>query len=576
MAAMYRSAALEQKEIMSLYGRGRQHYFVGDEDCHSEEYDLDSACGDEGDRSVRRLSLSAEIYGLQRQQRVYFSNQEYYRRLEELKSAHLRNMAELERLYISHGREWHGEEDGDGGGLERGDDTEARLSVSSGPARKLQRINSQEELDFHETSSGSDQSELYRADSMGELELDNPRGTAQDRTFVREILLSPKEMTEKQFLFQPEASDSKLHGRRQTRQTGVGANSKVTVPKPFQMMLREEERKRHKVRTRSEIELENTLLRRELEELQECQKKFRASPAPAHIHLPLYEIISRRSGQRSRSSSTKRNQTSAAASPQPFLFLERERRKREAKMVEEFGKLRPKGERQDFKARPMPSSVYGTRDRADTKTTSCQPEFLTVCTLERETRVIQTPKWSRMCSKPSQTRRSRKGQVHPGEKQQRRPAMRTDRAYPAEQRGEQWDASTAPRVPLLRRLCNPKTSLTDKLRLERYSRLQLSPPSAELHPYFLAACLSLAANWLSGHLWRKRAESSQGHVLANHNGQMDELVEMNTNYSLRTTECFPVVRYEQNCLSEVLNRQQSARVGPKTGDVGGDGDWIFE
>ncbi|TKS86036.1 Protein FAM161A [Collichthys lucidus] len=521
MAAMYRSAALEQKEIMSLYGRGRQHYFVGDEDCHSEEYDLDSACGDEGDRSVRRLSLSAEIYGLQRQQRVYFSNQEYYRRLEELKSAHLRNMAELERLYISHGREWHGEEDGDGG-LGRGDDTEARLSVSSGPARKLQRINSQEELDFHETSSGSDQSELYRADSMGELELHNPRGTAQDRTFVREILLSPKEMTEKQFLFQPEASDSKLHGRRQTRQTGVGANSKVTVPKPFQMMLREEERKRHKVRTRSEIELENTLLRRELEELQECQKKFRASPAPAHIHLPLYEIISRRSGQRSRSSSTKRNQTSAAASPQPFLFLERERRKREAKMVEEFGKLRPKGERQAFKARPMPSSVYGTRDRADTKTTSCQPEFLTVCTLERETRVIQTPTWSRMCSKPSQTRRSRKGslgifsvrksvrvrgkrrdtlalelssrpsppcprkgEVHPGEKQQRRPAMRTDRAYPAEQRGEQWDASTAPRVPLLRRLCNPKTSLTDKLRLERYSgvrqRKKLTPANFTHH-----------------------------------------------------------------------------------------------
>lgn len=230
---------------------------------------------------------------------------------------------------------------------------------------------------------------------------------------TREILLSPEEMTtEKQFLFQPEASDSKLHGRL-PRQTGVRANSKVTVPKPFQMMLREEERKRHKVRTRSEIELENTLLRRELEELQECQKKFRASPAPAHIHLPLYEIISRRSGQRSRNSNsnrkhdTKRNQTSAAASLQPFHFLERERRKREAKMVEEFGKLGAKGERQAFRARPMPSSVYGTRDRADTKTTSCQPEFLTVCTLERETRVIQTPTWSRMCSKPSQTRRSR-------------------------------------------------------------------------------------------------------------------------------------------------------------------------
>lgn len=200
--------------------------------------------------------------------------------------------------------------------------------------------------------------------------------------------------TQKQFWFQPKASYSKPQARL-SRQTGdrVRSNSKVTVPKPFQMMLREEERKRHKVRTRSEIELENTLLRRELEELQECQKKFRASPAPAHIHLPLYEVIGRRSSQRSHRSKsnsnnsncdTKGNQASNAASPQPFHFLEREKRKREAKIVAELGKLGPKEERQAFKARPMPSSVYGTRHSADTKTTSRRPQFLTMCTLERE------------------------------------------------------------------------------------------------------------------------------------------------------------------------------------------------
>ncbi|XP_044071310.1 protein FAM161A-like isoform X2 [Siniperca chuatsi] len=389
MATIYRSPSLENEELMALYGGERDHYFV-DEDCTSEEYDLDSECSEEGKcgRSVRR-SLSLEIYGLQREQHVYFSNQEYYRRLEELKSAHLRNMAELEMMYISQGRERHGEDDD--GGLGRGQNREARLSIS-GPAKKLQRINSQEELDFHETSSGSDQSELCGADRMGELQLDNPRkSSCQDRTFGRDIL---KEMaTQKQFRFQPRASCPKPQGKL-SRQIGVRvrSNSKVTVPKPFQMMLREEERKRHKVRTRSEIELENTLLRRELEELQECQKKFRASPAPAHIHLPLYEIISRRSSQRSnrnRSRSnnsnrdTKSNQASAAASPQPFHFLERERRKREAKIVTELGKLGPKEERQTFKARPMPSLVYGTRHRADTKITCCQPQSLTWL-LERE------------------------------------------------------------------------------------------------------------------------------------------------------------------------------------------------
>lgn len=212
---------------------------------------------------------------------------------------------------------------------------------------------------------------------------------------LRDILLSPEEMmSEKQFRFQPKASYLKPQGRP-SRQTGVRtrSNSKVTVPKPFQMMLREEERKRHKVRTRSEIELENTLLRRELEELQECQKKFRASPAPAHIHLPLYEMISCRSGQRSslnRSSSnnsnrnSKRNQASATASPQPFHFLERERRKREAKIVAELGKLGPKEEQRAFKAKPMPSSVYGPRHREDSKTTRRRPRSRTICTLERE------------------------------------------------------------------------------------------------------------------------------------------------------------------------------------------------
>lgn len=207
----------------------------------------------------------------------------------------------------------------------------------------------------------------------------------------RDFLLSPEEMpTREQFRFQTKASCPKPQGRP-SRQTGVRvrSNSKATVPKPFQMMLREEERKRHKVQTRSEIELENTLLKRELEELQECQKTFRASPAPEHIHLPLYEMISRRPARpsdRSRSSDGDRdhdrdprsNRAPAAASPRPFHFLARERRKREAKIVAELGKLGPKEERRAF----MPSSVYGTKAAAHAETTSRQ--YLTLCPLERE------------------------------------------------------------------------------------------------------------------------------------------------------------------------------------------------
>lgn len=61
-----------------------------------------------------------EIYGLRREQQVYFSNQEYYTRLEELKRTHLRNMADLEKMYISQE------------GSSRGEDRDDGLTIRSG------------------------------------------------------------------------------------------------------------------------------------------------------------------------------------------------------------------------------------------------------------------------------------------------------------------------------------------------------------------------------------------------------------------------------------------------------------
>ncbi|CAL8298400.1 unnamed protein product [Merluccius merluccius] len=149
--------------------------------------------------------------------------------------------------------------------------------------------------------------------------------------------------------------------------------SKVTVPKPFRMTLREEGRKRRRVRTRSEVELENALLKRELEELRECGRKFRATPAPAHTRRPLCEVVAGRpSAARRRTGGTggsgdavapagDRAASPSAASPppRPFSFLERERRKKEARIVAELGNLSPKESSCTFKARPLPCSVYG-------------------------------------------------------------------------------------------------------------------------------------------------------------------------------------------------------------------------
>ena len=58
-----------------------------------------------------RTSLSMDNCALRGEEeeecQVFFSNQEYYWRLEELKKTHLRNMAELEKMYIGRSNGGH-------------------------------------------------------------------------------------------------------------------------------------------------------------------------------------------------------------------------------------------------------------------------------------------------------------------------------------------------------------------------------------------------------------------------------------------------------------------------------------
>uniref|UniRef100_A0A8C6UHX5 Protein FAM161A n=1 Tax=Neogobius melanostomus TaxID=47308 RepID=A0A8C6UHX5_9GOBI len=353
MATVHRSTSLENKQLMSLYRGENKHSSQG-----CEERCADS--GDEGKgRGSIRSSVSLEIYGLQREQReqqVYFSNQEYYKRLEELKSAHLRNIAELECMYISQAVEQYNRE---GEGVKS--NTQNRRLFSDGPVRRLQRINSQEELDFHDTSSGSDQSELC-AEERREEEMDKHQMiTEKDATFGRLMLSREEPKKQRPLRFQSKNLKTKMLSLSGVK---AKAKSKVTIPKPFQMMMREEERKRHKVRTRSEVELENSMLKRELEELRECKKQFRASPAPTHIHLPLYEVVSQRFSQRPAILGKCNPTKQPFESTKQFEFLERERRKREARIVAELGNLCPRDETRQFKARPMPRSVYGPKYNA--------------------------------------------------------------------------------------------------------------------------------------------------------------------------------------------------------------------
>lgn len=95
--------------------------------------DLEASEEEKGAKSCRS-SLSLEIYGLRREQQVHFSNQEYYARLEELKRTHLRNMADLEKMYISQERVLEEEH---GGGDDRRDGLVFRLGFLDGNGKEI-------------------------------------------------------------------------------------------------------------------------------------------------------------------------------------------------------------------------------------------------------------------------------------------------------------------------------------------------------------------------------------------------------------------------------------------------------
>ncbi|KAJ7987445.1 hypothetical protein DPEC_G00326550 [Dallia pectoralis] len=413
MAGLCRSPSLQSNEILALYGPETGPYGSG-EVCRVHEFD-DADSEDGFDVMQRSLSLE-EGYGMGKEwrsglQRVYFSNQEYYQKLEDLKRTHLRNMADLEKMYIR-GRSKVGTDDVVDKYLKRElrDKQDPRPSVTSTgsgplPDELLESVHSEEGEEFNlhdEASSGvSDQSEsgVSREEEDHHYELvldpsedDRPRSRSWKEKPLTNNLRSRSQVhieLQMRSYFPERGSVDRSLGKTGCPVTfpkccGVQGPNNVragaTVPKPFKMTLREEEKKRSKVRTRSDVELENSLLRRELNELRECGVKFRASPAPAHARLPLDDAIGRR--PRRQLGNQGGNQVNprsymhvggnerravSCSPPRPFSFLERERRKRERRIEEEMGNQAAGEEKRVFKARPVPRSVYCSNS------TTCRP-----------------------------------------------------------------------------------------------------------------------------------------------------------------------------------------------------------
>ncbi|KAK7161205.1 hypothetical protein R3I94_004019 [Phoxinus phoxinus] len=299
----------------------------------------------------------------------YFSNQEYYRKLEQLKTAHLQTMAELELMY---------RKKLDLKGVSDADNTD-RINLSPDITGGLKKA--QSALELRRTSDSSDLSDEESIDENGQRDGNTEKSLhVSPREHIKNMWhdfsvnnLSPPQWQPFSSSLQSLPTDcqtdckpkrrirgQRLHKRKQNADDY--SHPRVTVPKPFQMTLRELELRKKGVKSRSEIERENEDLRRQLDELTECQRKFRASPVPAHVRLALYEEQQERDEERRRlhrDTEQKRLHTSQ----RPFSFLERERLKKEqkeARLREQTLKhVKEEEERKKcpFKAKPVPRAV---------------------------------------------------------------------------------------------------------------------------------------------------------------------------------------------------------------------------
>ncbi|XP_027034782.2 protein FAM161A isoform X2 [Tachysurus fulvidraco] len=296
---------------------------------------------------------------------LYLSNEQYYRQLEQLRRDHLCTMADLELMYLK------------------------KLELKgSEPLRNHDRTCL---LQYHQTN-GRTARKLKKSHSAHELrsnpymdEVCNVRGDHVDQNITNDLVSLPKEYiknmwqgfrVDKTSQKKPKPSSASLENRpgdhRSTvesnqvqrskkgkgRTNDVGWCPQVTVPKPFRMTLREMEYKRNRVRSRVEIEQENEELRREIEELTECQHKFRATAVPAHVRLPLYEELRERDEERRRQLRAAEQQRLLAAQ-RPFSFLEREQIKKQQKELQMLLSTKEQLEhrRRPFRAKPVPRAV---------------------------------------------------------------------------------------------------------------------------------------------------------------------------------------------------------------------------
>ncbi|XP_054036057.1 protein FAM161A [Dryobates pubescens] len=281
--------------------------------------------------------------------KMYNSNQEYYLKLEELKNAHLETMAKLEsmyqnKLYLK--------------GVQPLD------KKSAGPnacCRPTWEKSSYQPLNLHKSFSDSDLSDPLRSslsdESDRELAFEESSSETGSSAFAKERIEKMWDgFSVDDYISHIKHSLPSSPVVRTICKKQKAWSPKVTVPKPFQMTIREARKKEQNIKSKSQIEMENNLLKKQLEEEAECQKKFRANPVPAAVFLPLYHEIVQQNEERRRSVK-ERSKLKLLASQKPFKFIEREKQRNEIRK-KQLKDLSAPEKKKLFRAKPVPKYIY--------------------------------------------------------------------------------------------------------------------------------------------------------------------------------------------------------------------------
>ncbi|XP_039096277.1 protein FAM161A isoform X1 [Hyaena hyaena] len=279
---------------------------------------------------------------------VYHSNEEYFRKLEELKAAHLETMAKLEKMYQNKLN------------LKEVQPVIIKEEAPSVSSRSESEKNSYHPISlmtsFSEPDLGQTPSLIMSSseDELSNLEKEYPE-KKKVMSYAKELINNMWTNFSVEDYIQCGDTDFPVEKTKKKPREWV---PKITVPEPFQMMIREQRKKEENMKSKSHTEMVHQLLKKQEEE-SECKKKFRASPVPAFVFLPLYHDIVKQNEERRRYMKEK-NKEALLASQKPFKFIAREEKKQAIRDEQMRDLFKSKKKTNRFKARPIPRSTYGS------------------------------------------------------------------------------------------------------------------------------------------------------------------------------------------------------------------------